>query len=185
MWPPTQCMVLCHPDNATGTGQDARPSTCRFALQPLSSWRKRFSGSCLRVFVKPRWGRLIAMTHPYRRWTFLASHARVLLVTSRDPDVRLRTIAAACRITERAVQTIIVDLEQCGYLHRVGRRNQYILQLDQPLRHPGSPARALSPANDQGDAAGISEAPGAPDRTVADRVHRPYGHAVGTALADG
>ncbi|MCT9139449.1 MarR family transcriptional regulator [Streptomyces violarus] len=78
------------------------------------------------------------MTHPDRRWTFLTSHARVLVVIAWDPDAHLRTIAAACRITERAVQSIIGDLEQGGYLHRrrIGRRNQYILHLDQPPRHP-------------------------------------------------
>ncbi|MGC9537560.1 helix-turn-helix transcriptional regulator [Streptomyces sp. UG1] len=78
------------------------------------------------------------MDHQEHRWTFLTNHARVLLAIARDPDARLRTIAAACLITERAVQAIIADLEEAGYLHRqrVGRRNQYTLSLDQPLRHP-------------------------------------------------
>lgn len=80
------------------------------------------------------------MTNSERRWTFLSNHARVL--------PRLRTIAAACRITERAVQAITIDLEQAGYLQRrrVGRRNQYLLDLDQPLRRPaegGIHVRAL------------------------------------------
>jgi DNA-binding Lrp family transcriptional regulator len=88
------------------------------------------------------------MTHPERRWTFLTNHARVLRAIAREPEARLSDIAAACRITERAVQAIIVDLEEAGYLQRrrVGRRNQYILSLDQPLRHPadvGVRARAL------------------------------------------
>lgn len=76
--------------------------------------------------------------HQDRRWTFLTNHARVLLAIARDPEARLRTIAAACLITERAVQAIVADLEQAGFLHcqRVGRRNQYTLSLDQPLRHP-------------------------------------------------
>ncbi|MER5223875.1 helix-turn-helix domain-containing protein [Streptomyces flaveus] len=78
------------------------------------------------------------MNHPDRRWTFLTSHARVLLAIARDPVARLRTLAAACQITERAVQAIVADLEQAGYLHRqrAGRRNQYTLNLDQPFRHP-------------------------------------------------
>lgn len=88
------------------------------------------------------------MTVPDRRWTFLTNHARVLRAIVQTPDARLRTIAAACAITERTVQAIIVDLEQAGYLHRrrVGRRNQYIVDLDQPLRHPaeaGLHVRAL------------------------------------------
>ncbi|WP_406170375.1 helix-turn-helix transcriptional regulator [Streptomyces sp. NBC_00996] len=79
------------------------------------------------------------MDHQGRRWTFLTNHARVLRAVARDPDARLRTIAAIYLITERAVQAILADLEQAGYLHRqrVGRRNQYTLSLDQPLRHPG------------------------------------------------
>ncbi|MGW1609231.1 helix-turn-helix transcriptional regulator [Streptomyces sp. NPDC002285] len=78
------------------------------------------------------------MTRHDRRWTFLTSHARVLVALSRDPNARLRTIAAACQITERTVQVIIADLEHAGYLRRqrAGRGNQYILSLDQPFRHP-------------------------------------------------
>lgn len=83
--------------------------------------------------------------HRARRWTFLTHHARVLLFIARDPDARLRTIAAACLITERAVQAIVADLEQAGYLHRrrIGRRNQYTLSLDQPLRHPAEAGLTL------------------------------------------
>ncbi|WP_433466988.1 MarR family transcriptional regulator [Spirillospora sp. CA-128828] len=79
-----------------------------------------------------------ARDRPDGRWTFLTNHARVLLAIARDPDARLRSIAAACLITERAVQVIIADLEQAGYLHRQlsGRRNQYTLSLDLPLRGP-------------------------------------------------
>ena len=72
-----------------------------------------------------------------RGWTFLTNHAHVLLVVRRDPHVRLRDIAAAVGITERAVQLILGDLEQAGYLrrHKVGRRNEYVV-LGGPLRHP-------------------------------------------------
>ncbi len=72
------------------------------------------------------------------QWTFLTNHAHVLLCIARNPDVRLRDIALAVGITERAVQVIIVDLEQAGYLtrSRVGRRNHYRLHGDLPLRHP-------------------------------------------------
>ncbi|MEU0247303.1 helix-turn-helix domain-containing protein [Streptomyces sp. NPDC006235] len=78
------------------------------------------------------------MTHPDRQWTFLTRHARVLLAIAGDPTARLRTLAVACQITERAVQAIVADLEQDGYLHRqrTGRRNQYTLNLEKPLGHP-------------------------------------------------
>jgi DNA-binding MarR family transcriptional regulator len=81
------------------------------------------------------------MTIPEGRagqWTFLTNHALVLLCIARNPDTRLRDIAAAVSITERAVQAIIADLEAAGYLTRtrVGRRNRYQLHSTQPLRHP-------------------------------------------------
>jgi len=51
--------------------------------------------------------------------------------------MRLRDIAAAVGITERAAQRIVVELEGAGYLdrERVGRRNRYHVHADQPLRH--------------------------------------------------
>ena len=72
-----------------------------------------------------------------RGWTFLTNHAHVLLVVRRDPQVRLRDIAAAVGVTERAVQLIVSDLEAGGYLlrTRVGRRNTYEVT-GGPLRHP-------------------------------------------------
>ncbi|MEV4075145.1 helix-turn-helix transcriptional regulator [Nonomuraea fuscirosea] len=71
-------------------------------------------------------------------WTFLTHHARVLVAITRDPGVRLREIAEGIGITERAVQKIVSDLYQGGYLtrERVGRRNHYSLNLDQHFRYP-------------------------------------------------
>lgn len=50
----------------------------------------------------------------------------------------LREIAARVGITERAVQRIVQELEEGGFLvrERVGRRNRYQVVHDQPLRHP-------------------------------------------------
>ncbi len=72
------------------------------------------------------------------QWTFLTNHARVLLRIARDPEVRLRDIAAGIGITERAVQIIVADLEVAGYLTRtrVGRRNRYTVDDSVALRHP-------------------------------------------------
>jgi DNA-binding transcriptional ArsR family regulator len=71
-------------------------------------------------------------------WTFLTNHAHVLLCLAADPEVRLRDVADSVGITERAVQHIVMELEDAGYLERerVGRRNRYRLHGDQPLRHP-------------------------------------------------
>lgn len=79
-----------------------------------------------------------------RGWTFLTNHAHVLVVVRRDPHALLRDIAAAVGITERAVQLILGDLEEAGYLRRtkVGRRNEYEV-LGGPLRHPLEKGRAV------------------------------------------
>jgi len=73
-----------------------------------------------------------------RHWTFLSNHGHVLVCLARDPEARLRDVAVAVGITERAVQKIVSDLEEAGVVERVreGRRNRYRLFLDQPLRHP-------------------------------------------------
>ncbi len=71
-------------------------------------------------------------------WTFLTNHAHVLLCIAREPEVRMRDVAQQVGITERAVQRIVSDLEQAGYLHRSreGRRNRYEVRTELPLRHP-------------------------------------------------
>ena len=71
-------------------------------------------------------------------WTFLTNHAHVLLCTDRDPDIRLRDIAARVGITERAAQKIVRDLVDEGYVEvaRVGRRNHYRVLTGGRFRHP-------------------------------------------------
>lgn len=71
-------------------------------------------------------------------WTFLTNHAHVLVCLARDPDRRLRDVATEVGITERAVQGIVRDLEDAGYLERVrvGRRNHYDIHAEGPMRHP-------------------------------------------------
>ncbi len=74
---------------------------------------------------------------PAKTWTFLSNHAHVMICLAVAPELRLREIAARVGITERAVQTILADLESEGLLtrQREGRCNRYALHLDQPLRH--------------------------------------------------
>ena len=73
-----------------------------------------------------------------RPWTFLTSHARVLILISQSPDIRVRDLAEMAGITERSTQRIIVELEEDGYLthEKIGRRNHYTLSPDATLRHP-------------------------------------------------
>ena len=69
-------------------------------------------------------------------WTFITNHARVLLVITRDPTVRLRDIAVTLDITERAAQRIVTELVEEGYLtrKREGRRNTYKVHPKKPMR---------------------------------------------------
>lgn len=62
----------------------------------------------------------------------------VFACLAQDPEARLRDVAGAIGITERAVQLIVGDLEAEGFLRRerAGRRNRYALDLDRPLRRP-------------------------------------------------
>jgi len=69
-------------------------------------------------------------------WTFITNHARVMMVITQDPTVRLRDIASSLDITERAAQRIVTELVDEGYLSRKreGRRNTYTVHPNKPLR---------------------------------------------------
>ncbi len=69
------------------------------------------------------------------RWTFLSNHGRALLCIARDPDVRLREIAADLGITERSAYGLVSDLAEAGYIEKEkeGRRNRYRIEEDLPL----------------------------------------------------
>jgi DNA-binding transcriptional ArsR family regulator len=71
-------------------------------------------------------------------WDFLTNHAHVLTCVADDPGIRLRDIAAAVGITERAAHRILSELVEAGYVlrERDGRRNRYQVVPDLPLRHP-------------------------------------------------
>ncbi|MFD0072903.1 MarR family transcriptional regulator [Streptomyces sp. NPDC127166] len=75
---------------------------------------------------------------PRSSWTFVTNHARILAMILRDPEVRLRDLAASCLVTERAAQAIVGDLESAGYLTRGrhGRRNHYEVTPGTLFRHP-------------------------------------------------
>lgn len=72
------------------------------------------------------------------RWTFLTNHAHVLIALHANPDQVLREVAQRIGITERAVQRIVFELEEEGFLcrERVGRRNRYQIARGLHLRHP-------------------------------------------------
>jgi DNA-binding MarR family transcriptional regulator len=71
-------------------------------------------------------------------WTFLSNHSHVIICLARDPEIRMRDIASAVGITERAVIRIVMELEEAGYVRKekVGRRNRYTIVADKHFRHP-------------------------------------------------
>jgi DNA-binding MarR family transcriptional regulator len=78
-------------------------------------------------------------------WSFLTSHARVLLCIAHDPGVRLRDIAARLGITERSAYGIVTELGEAGYVikQKDGRRNRYQIQTHLPLPEPTSRERTV------------------------------------------
>lgn len=80
----------------------------------------------------------VAVAKTAESWTFLSNHAHVLLCLYRQPDRRLRDVAAAVGITERMVQRIVAELANAGYLQitKEGRCNHYVVNVELRLRHP-------------------------------------------------
>ena len=80
----------------------------------------------------------LAAVSPAREWTFLSNHGHVLLALAQDRQARMRDVAERVGITERAVQLIVRDLEEAGYVtrRRVGRRNTYTLAQQKRFSHP-------------------------------------------------
>ncbi|BDE07447.1 hypothetical protein WPS_27230 [Vulcanimicrobium alpinum] len=91
-------------------------------------------------------------------WTFFSNHGHVLVAIAKDPAARVRDLADAVGITERAVLQILVDLETAGVIERrrEGRRTNYAVSMDVPLRHPLEQHRTV------GDIVGLvrEDAPG-------------------------
>jgi len=79
-----------------------------------------------------------ATSAPARGWTFLTNHAHVLLCLARGESLTARELGLRIGITERAVQVILADLTDGGYLlkKKEGRRNVYTVNRRGRLRHP-------------------------------------------------
>ena len=85
-------------------GRRERAAVPSYALRPLGSdvgGILRARASCREIDFRVSYAGLVA------GWTFLTNHAHVLLCLARDPEARLRDVAAAVAITERAAQRIV------------------------------------------------------------------------------
>jgi DNA-binding Lrp family transcriptional regulator len=70
-------------------------------------------------------------------WTFLSNHGNVIVYIDEHRTARLREIADAIGITERATHKLVSELVDEGYLTRtrVGRRSEYMVNCGMHLRH--------------------------------------------------
>jgi MarR family len=92
----------------------------------------------------------MTMNEPDQRegsWTLLTGHGHVLVEIARNPQARIRDIAAAAGITERTTQAIVADLEAAGYLtrSRAGRRTIYTVNPNTLFRHPAQDGHRVGP----------------------------------------
>ena len=78
-------------------------------------------------------------------WTFLSNHGHVLVQISKNPKLKVKEIADAVGITERAAQGIIRDLVAEGFVvaTKQGRRNVYEISADARLKHPAESSLTL------------------------------------------
>jgi sugar-specific transcriptional regulator TrmB len=76
------------------------------------------------------------MQMPKNSWTFLTSHAAVLILLAQQKNLTARRIGSILNITSRSVYRIIRDLENEGYIKifKQGRENRYQVNKSLPLR---------------------------------------------------
>jgi DNA-binding Lrp family transcriptional regulator len=70
-------------------------------------------------------------------WTFFSNYGHVLVCLARNRQARLRDVAQEVGITERAVQKIVRDMQDAGFLtiSKQGRCNRYRINKRKSLRH--------------------------------------------------
>ena len=73
-----------------------------------------------------------------KHMVMLTNHGAALLYLHAHPDARVRDVADALHITERATARILADLKASGHLQvtHASRRNHYLVTGTLPL-HPG------------------------------------------------
>ena len=70
-------------------------------------------------------------------WTFFSNYGHVIVCLARNTEARLRDVALEVGITERAVQKIVRDLQNAGFVtvSKQGRCNRYRINKRKTLRH--------------------------------------------------
>ena len=73
-----------------------------------------------------------------RQWTFITTHALVLLAVERQPSASVRELVEVVGVKDRQLRRVLADLEAEGYITRqrnIGRQNDYTVHRDRPMRH--------------------------------------------------
>jgi predicted transcriptional regulator len=72
-----------------------------------------------------------------KEWTFLTNHGRVLVHIAKHAQNTTQETAHKAGLSIRAVQQILTDLEEDGYIarHKEGRCNRYTIHPELPMRH--------------------------------------------------
>ena len=123
-------------------------------------------------------------------WTFFSNYGHVLVCLARNREARLRDVAADVGITERAVQKIVRDLQDEGFLtvSKQGRCNRYRINRRKSLRHDleshctvgkllaliTRPVPLAPPAEEIADEPKVAEEhPAAPEKAVGESAKKP------------
>ena len=72
-----------------------------------------------------------------KKWTFLSNHGLIFTYIAQNPSATTQSTANKAGLSIRAVQTILDDLEEEGYISRqkVGRSNHYGINPEKAMRH--------------------------------------------------
>ena len=105
----------------------------------------------------------------------ISSAGRVLLVLADDRDSRLRDIAQALGMTERAVQNLLNELAEAGLIRveKRGRRNRYLLQRRRMIETVGDRRISLGAWLDSWNPTEATEAVSKPEKAAAEPEDKP------------
>jgi len=72
-----------------------------------------------------------------KNWEFFSNHGLIFIYLAKNSNSTVQVIAQEIGLSIRAVQNIIHDLEESGYLtkQKIGRCNRYMINSGMPLPH--------------------------------------------------
>lgn len=73
-----------------------------------------------------------------KQWTFFSNHGHAIILLHQQPELTVREMAQTIGITERALLSIMADLQEygCITIKKEGRRNRYKILASVHFRHP-------------------------------------------------